>query len=232
MPAGDQHGEMSGSAGGTRVRADALPRLDAAGSEPTETAPVTAEFDTSKPNIARVYDVLLGGKDNYAADRELARQIVALNPGLPGLVRDNRTFIQPAQVARSLIAEYAAPLAAGSAVLVSVFSAADEEFSKEATKTYTAAQWHSHSPAELERWLRDAGLHPLRGHVGNVSTWPLAPPDRTPSLAETIGDLAEKLLPVSTALGSAALPLLAKTIMLAPLHLAVKHCHRAATVTG
>ena len=101
---------------------------------------------------------------------------------------------QPAEVARSLIAEYAAPLAAGSTLLVSVFWAADEEFIKEATRTYTAAQWHSHSPAELERWLREAGLRPLRGHIGNVSTWPLDPPGRTASLAEVIGDLAEKLL--------------------------------------
>src|SRR5579859_2465215 len=52
-----------------------------------------AGFDPAKPNTARVYDALLGGKDNYAADRELAGQIVALNPGLPGMVRDNRAFI-------------------------------------------------------------------------------------------------------------------------------------------
>jgi hypothetical protein len=73
-----------------------------------------------------------------------------------------------------------------------VFWAADEEFSRQATRTYTAARWHSHSPAELERWLREAGLRPLRGHVGNVSAWPLDPPGRTASLAEAIGDLAEK----------------------------------------
>ena len=90
---GGHRGETSGSAGGTGARADALPRLDAAACEPAGTAPVTMEFDTSKPNIARVYDALLGGKDNYAADRELAGRIVALNPGLPGLVRDNRAFI-------------------------------------------------------------------------------------------------------------------------------------------
>ena len=64
--------------------------------ETTGTAAVTVEFDTTKPNIARVYDALLGGKDNYAADRELAERIVALNPGLPGLVRDNRMFITKA----------------------------------------------------------------------------------------------------------------------------------------
>jgi hypothetical protein len=126
------------------------------------------------------------------ADPELARVIDFGQPVC--VILAAVLHFQPAEAARSLIAEYAAPLAAGSALLVSVFSAADEEFSRQAAGTYTAAQWHSHSPAELERWLREAGLRPLRGHVGNVSTWPLDPPGRTASLAETIGDLAEKLL--------------------------------------
>ena len=30
-------------------------------------------LDTSQPHIARVYDYWLGGKENFAADRELAR---------------------------------------------------------------------------------------------------------------------------------------------------------------
>jgi S-adenosyl methyltransferase len=30
------------------------------------------EFDASVPNIARMYDYWLGGKDNFAADREAA----------------------------------------------------------------------------------------------------------------------------------------------------------------
>ena len=32
------------------------------------------DFDTSVPHIARVYDYWLGGKDNFAADRELGEQ--------------------------------------------------------------------------------------------------------------------------------------------------------------
>ena len=28
------------------------------------------DFDTSVPHVARVYDYWLGGKDNFAADRE------------------------------------------------------------------------------------------------------------------------------------------------------------------
>lgn len=33
-------------------------------------------LDTTKPNIARVYDALLGGKDNFAADRAVAQRII------------------------------------------------------------------------------------------------------------------------------------------------------------
>jgi S-adenosyl methyltransferase len=49
-------------------------------------------FDTSRPNIARVYDYWLGGKDHYPADRELAEKIREINPGVPAMARDNRAF--------------------------------------------------------------------------------------------------------------------------------------------
>jgi hypothetical protein len=49
-------------------------------------------FDPSRPNIARVYDYWLGGKDNFAADRELAQKVCEINPGVPAMVRDNRAF--------------------------------------------------------------------------------------------------------------------------------------------
>src|SRR5512146_100847 len=39
--------------------------------------------DTSKPNIARVYDYLLGGKDNFAADRNEAQRLLRAYPLLP-----------------------------------------------------------------------------------------------------------------------------------------------------
>ena len=50
------------------------------------------EFDPSRPNIARVYDYWLGGKDNFAADRELAQKMCEINPTVPAMVRDNRAF--------------------------------------------------------------------------------------------------------------------------------------------
>ena len=54
------------------------------------------EFDTSVPNIARMYDYWLGGKDNFAADREAADRQARAIPQLPWLARQNRGFLQRA----------------------------------------------------------------------------------------------------------------------------------------
>jgi hypothetical protein len=37
-------------------------------------------FDRSVPNVARIYNALLGGKDNYASDREAAERILKIEP--------------------------------------------------------------------------------------------------------------------------------------------------------
>ncbi|HEY1627627.1 MAG TPA: SAM-dependent methyltransferase [Streptosporangiaceae bacterium] len=50
-------------------------------------------IDTSIPNVARIYDYLLGGKDNFAADRQAAQQLLAAIPDIAAIVRDNRMFI-------------------------------------------------------------------------------------------------------------------------------------------
>jgi O-methyltransferase involved in polyketide biosynthesis len=50
-------------------------------------------FDTTRPNIARVYDYWLGGKDNFVADRELAAAMTEVNPGIPAMARANREFV-------------------------------------------------------------------------------------------------------------------------------------------
>ncbi|HWG01192.1 MAG TPA: SAM-dependent methyltransferase [Trebonia sp.] len=41
-----------------------------------------ADIDVSKPNVARVYDVFLGGKDDFGADREFVNK--ALQVALRG----------------------------------------------------------------------------------------------------------------------------------------------------
>ncbi|WP_051467746.1 SAM-dependent methyltransferase [Actinomadura oligospora] len=45
---------------------------------------------------ARVYDCLLGGKDNYAVDRELVRELLRIEPGLVDAARANRAFVRRA----------------------------------------------------------------------------------------------------------------------------------------
>lgn len=50
-------------------------------------------FDARKPNIARVYDYLLGGKDNFESDREEAERILAHYPSLVQVMRENRQFL-------------------------------------------------------------------------------------------------------------------------------------------
>jgi hypothetical protein len=51
------------------------------------------EIDTSVPNIARMYDYWLGGKDHFAADREAADRQTAAVPQVPLLARQNRDFL-------------------------------------------------------------------------------------------------------------------------------------------
>ncbi|HEY6786581.1 MAG TPA: SAM-dependent methyltransferase [Trebonia sp.] len=51
-------------------------------------------FDSSVPNVARIYDFLLGGKDNFAADREAAQKMLAALPGTADACLDNREFLQ------------------------------------------------------------------------------------------------------------------------------------------
>jgi O-methyltransferase involved in polyketide biosynthesis len=51
------------------------------------------EIDTAVAHAARVYDHWLGGKANFAADRQAARQAAAANPGIVPAVRANRAFL-------------------------------------------------------------------------------------------------------------------------------------------
>jgi hypothetical protein len=55
--------------------------------------PWVVGLDTSKPNMARVYDFWLGGKDNFAADREIAAKLLEIDPTIPRQVQDNREFV-------------------------------------------------------------------------------------------------------------------------------------------
>ncbi|WP_435054282.1 SAM-dependent methyltransferase [Nonomuraea angiospora] len=45
------------------------------------------------PNVARMYDCFLGGKDNYEADRAAAAEALRLNPDAALCARENRAFL-------------------------------------------------------------------------------------------------------------------------------------------
>jgi len=42
--------------------------------------PPPSGIDISRPNVARIYDYLLGGKDNFTVDREAAQQLLTVTP--------------------------------------------------------------------------------------------------------------------------------------------------------
>jgi S-adenosyl methyltransferase len=51
------------------------------------------DFDPDVPNVARIYDCLLGGKDNFAADRQAAARLLEAVPGAAVAARENRAFL-------------------------------------------------------------------------------------------------------------------------------------------
>jgi SAM-dependent methyltransferase len=54
------------------------------------------DLKTHIAHPARVYDYWLGGKDNYAADREVAERALAVVPDVPYNARANRQFLKRA----------------------------------------------------------------------------------------------------------------------------------------
>lgn len=64
----------------------------------------TVGLNTQVPHSARIYDYLLGGKDNFEADRAAAAGVVAQSPHLATSMRANRTFM--ARVAHHLAEQH------------------------------------------------------------------------------------------------------------------------------
>ena len=78
--------------GGTPVMADEMSSVPA---DRDVAAPGSGlvDVDPTTPNTARMYDYYLGGKDNFAADREAAEQVRAVVPEIVPLSRANRAFL-------------------------------------------------------------------------------------------------------------------------------------------
>ena len=66
------------------------------------TSPIEpARFDPTVPNVARMYDYYLGGKDNFASDREAAERALGVAPELRTGAREVRRFVH--RVVRHLV---------------------------------------------------------------------------------------------------------------------------------
>ncbi|MFF5205672.1 SAM-dependent methyltransferase [Streptosporangium sp. NPDC000396] len=52
-----------------------------------------ASLDTTVPNIARMNDYFLGGKDNFAADREAADRVLAIAPEIKAMAKEAQAFL-------------------------------------------------------------------------------------------------------------------------------------------
>jgi SAM-dependent methyltransferase len=57
---------------------------------------VPANIDTERPSAARIYDYYLGGAHNFAADRRVAEQMIAMYPDAPLGAQANRAFLRRA----------------------------------------------------------------------------------------------------------------------------------------
>jgi hypothetical protein len=51
-------------------------------------------IDSATPNVARVYDYLLGGKDNFAVDRHTAEMALKVTPDARAAATANRAFLR------------------------------------------------------------------------------------------------------------------------------------------
>ena len=70
---------------------------------PDEDEPQVHRIDTSVAHPARIWDYLLGGKDNYAADRAAADHVLEATPVVAQVARADRAFL--ASVVRHLAAD-------------------------------------------------------------------------------------------------------------------------------
>jgi hypothetical protein len=64
----------------------------AVGESPAQDWP-PREFDTGIPHSARMYDYWLGGKDNFAVDRQMAELFLQQIPSLREMAKENRNFV-------------------------------------------------------------------------------------------------------------------------------------------
>jgi hypothetical protein len=61
---------------------------------PQDSRHALADIDITRPNVARVYDYFIGGKDNFTADRDFAHRAMDAAPKAPLAALANREFLR------------------------------------------------------------------------------------------------------------------------------------------
>jgi hypothetical protein len=61
-----------------------------------DSASESPALDPRVPNVARMYDYMLGGKENYASDRAAVARLIEVAPAVPAFARHNREFLRRA----------------------------------------------------------------------------------------------------------------------------------------
>ena len=51
------------------------------------------DINAGQPSRARVYDLFLGGKDNFEVDRQVYQQVLKVAPEAPEVARANRRWL-------------------------------------------------------------------------------------------------------------------------------------------
>ncbi|WP_404868511.1 SAM-dependent methyltransferase [Kitasatospora griseola] len=70
----------------------------------SDSAPAQNPIDVTVPSAARMYDVLLGGNNNFASDRIAVEQLMVTAPNSRELAVNNRAFLR--RVVRTIVGEY------------------------------------------------------------------------------------------------------------------------------
>ena len=84
------HAGSSGSSGSASGGQDRIP---AGATQDVDERPPAPGIDIEKPHVARMYDYFLGGKNNYAADREAAEQVLKGMPEVRIGAQTNRRLL-------------------------------------------------------------------------------------------------------------------------------------------
>src|SRR5256885_5515853 len=78
---------------GTVVYANFGPEVIARGGPLERESWMYPGADPERPNVARVYDYLLGGTHNFSVDRDAARALTAIVPTVRDVAKANRAFL-------------------------------------------------------------------------------------------------------------------------------------------